>query len=300
MKQRPVTTTFRSAEHIGLYPAKSLEGKRNFKTTYRIDRDGNVMQVVRLRLLDDRLREDIICRHFLSSYVRWIIKEDVTVNFQYRDAPWDFRIDLGSDQPFNLEITAVAEDQAQFERRSRERRLGRAIERQTIPMSLLRKLHKDAPCERAEVLIERANVLGIRDDDEVENPWRADMEPIWIGHSPMSSRSLLDHIVEAITTKAAKRHADKDETILLIDNWSTTFGIEDLQDAAAGFGDLRAICPFKEVWFYTGYYSDDDGGNAEWSLTPVLLPERTAERFNTTLTDADITPNAAGLVFSGF
>ena len=31
--------------------------------------------------------------------------------------------------------------------------------------------------------------------------------------------------------------------------------------------------PFKEVWLYTGYYSDNDGSNSEYTLIPLKIPE---------------------------
>ena len=35
-------------------------------------------------------------------------------------------------------------------------------------------------------------------------------------------------------------------------------------------GYLEGV-PFREVWFYAGYYSDNDGNNAEFSFSPLKV-----------------------------
>jgi hypothetical protein len=286
--------------HAGLYPAKPLEDKSNFKITYRIDREGSVSQAVRLRLLDDRVREEVICAHFLSSYVRWILRDDVIGRVVSRDAPWDFSIELDGRDTFNLEITAVAEDEAEFRARMRENRLGKVIDKRAIPLSLLRKLHKDFPHERAQQIIDAAKASGAHRNVQVDNPWFGPMEPLYVGYRPVASLSLLECITNAIASKAAKPHPDKGKTILVIDNRSTAFDLAELRAAALAFNDLRAHSPFKEVWFYTGYYSDHDGQNAEWSFSPVLLPEATMQLFRKSVEQSGALPNEYGFVFGGF
>jgi len=104
------------------------------------------------------------------------------------------------------------------------------------------------------------------------------MEPLFVGDRPVSGQSLLEHLANAIASKAQKNNEGKENTILIIDNRSTSFELEDLRVALSDVEKLRSISVFKQVWFYTGYYSDPDGGNAEWSLCPVLLPRHIEER----------------------
>ena len=292
--------TFDLSAHAGFYPAKSLDDKKNYRSTFRIDVGGSVTQVIRLRVLNDHLREEIICIHFLSSYVRWIIKERVEVAFKFRDEPWDFRIGLSNDVEFNLEITAVAEGREQFRQRANENRLGRVISEEVIPLSLLRKIQKDFPNQSAQEIIDTAITRGAGKNDKVRNPWHAGMEPIYTCDKPVSDRSLCEQITDAVSGKTAKKHDDKHQTILLIDNRSTTFELEDLQEASLELEKRCPDWPFKEVWFYTGYYSDDDGGNAEWILAPIWLPKMTMERFTASVERSGTGPNKAGLIFGGF
>ena len=292
--------SFDQSTHAGFYPAKSLEDKKNYKSTFRIDVDGSITQIIRLRVLNDRLREEIICMHFLSSYFRWIIKERLEVVIKSRDKPWDFHIGLSNDVQFNLEITAVAERPEQFRQRSNENRLGKVISQEFIPLNLVRKIHKDFPNRRSQAIINSAITRGAHKNDKIPNPWHGGMEPIYSSDKPVSDRSLSEQITDAVSGKTAKKHDGKHQTMLVIDNRSTTFELVDLQEARLELEKLRPDWPFKEVWFYTGYYSDDDGGNAEWSLAPIFLPEKTMECFNASVEQNGTGLNNVGLVFGGF
>lgn len=288
------------SKHNGLYPAKPTEGKNNFKRTYRINRDGAIREVIRLRVLDERLREEIIFTHFLSSYTRWILREDTTVRIHGRDAPWDFSAEVGCGDVLNVEITAIAGDDSEFKAMTREDRLGRIVRNAKIPLSLLKKLHKDFPHERAQEIIGAARACGAERNVEVENPWFGTNEPLYVRYSSPASKTLVECLTTAIVTKAAKRHSNKAGTVLVIDNRSTDFELPELREAAPSFDRLAGKNPFKDVWLYTGYYSDFDGSNAEWALTPVLLSATTLRRFEEALELSGQTPNEAGIIYSGF
>ena len=70
-----------------------------------------------------RLREEIICKHFLSSYVRFILREGVGVNIISRDKPWDFEISLSNNDHFYIEVTSIADNQVLFKNNKREEEL---------------------------------------------------------------------------------------------------------------------------------------------------------------------------------
>jgi len=273
-----MTKIFELGTSASLNPKGSLEGKSNFKLTFRITRDGSVARIIRLRVLDERLREQIICRHFLTSYLRRILRQDPSITIRSRDRPWDFEIELDNGENFYLEITAISENKTHFKQQTRERKLARIIHRTAIPLSLLEKINNDFPNQRAEQIISVSRACGLGRNEEVQNPWFGPMEPLFVGDRPVSGQSLLEHLANAIASKAQKNNEGKENTILIIDNRSTSFELEDLRVALSDVEKLRSISVFKQVWFYTGYYSDPDGGNAEWSLCPVLLPRHIEER----------------------
>lgn len=94
-----------------------------------------------------------------------------------------------------------------------------------------------------------------------------------------SDARLADKIVTAIDAKAEKNHDGKEKTVLILD-YRTNFPTkEGLLEAMAELSHYFAASPFLEIWLYHGYFSDDDGNNAEFSFAPLKLPEAQALRF---------------------
>jgi len=85
---------------------------------------------------------------------------------------------------------------------------------------------------------------------------------------------------------------------LVIDNRASTFDISDYHIAGNRFDELSNDNKFRDIWFYTGFYSDDDGSNAEWSVCPILLSEETNRKMEHIQSKADITPDEDGIVYS--
>jgi hypothetical protein len=43
--------------------------------------------------------------------------------------------------------------------------------------------------------------------------------------------------------------------------------------AAAALETFLTSLPFPEIWFYTGYYSTNDGAHAEFSFAPLKVTD---------------------------
>ena len=69
-------------------------------------------------------------------------------------------------------------------------------------------------------------------------------------------------IKDAIESKEAKNHPEKENTVLIIDNRTLVYEYSDLHTASKLLSEMCNRSPFKEIWFYTGYASDYDGNNA--------------------------------------
>lgn len=93
----------------------------------------------------------------------------------------------------------------------------------------------------------------------------------------LPDESLTQLIQSAIERKLKKAHPGKDATILLIDDRTSIFDLSDYRCAAEELEPMLTTVPFPEVWFYTGYRSDDDGKNAEFSFAPLKVTSSQAE-----------------------
>lgn len=88
--------------------------------------------------------------------------------------------------------------------------------------------------------------------------------------------------------------------MLILDNRTTHFDLGDFRDAVEAIHLTKSERVFAEVWFYTGYYSEFDGSDAEWSLVPLAAPAAITNRLSRTLAEEGLQPNAAGVVHGGF
>jgi hypothetical protein len=74
-----------------LAPREPIEGRKNHRRLYLIERDGTIREMVRLHVPDMRVREQVICLHYLKMLVRHVLKDAIGVNVVSRAVqvlPW--------------------------------------------------------------------------------------------------------------------------------------------------------------------------------------------------------------------
>lgn len=257
----------------GFHPTGSLDGKQNYKKFLRIERDGSVVERVFLDVPDVRHREELICLHYLRFLAQNIFDEDIGVNVLERDDPWDFKLELSNSMKFNLEITAIADSDEHFRINKREERLAYWREQEKIPFHELKKLGSLFPDDELAETIKEFENGGISNEEEINNPLNNPNMHIMISSMLEPTKRLEDLIKTAIDKKCSKNHSEKENTVLIIDNRTSFFDISDYQEAVPNIEEYLQNAPFKEIWFYTGFCSDNDGNNAEFIFAPLKIPE---------------------------
>ncbi len=99
----------------GFNPVASLDDKRNYKRFYRIESDGSIVERIFLDVPDPSHREHLIFLHYLKHLAKIFKNQAIGINLLGRDNPWDFRIELSTDEVFNIEITSIADSSKLFE-----------------------------------------------------------------------------------------------------------------------------------------------------------------------------------------
>lgn len=255
------------------YPITSLDKLHNYKQFYLIERDGTVFERVFLNISDVSLREKLIFIHYLKNYVRMFCKEPIGFNVLSRDKPWDFKIELSTKETFNVEITSIADDSSLFEKFKREERLEGKSRNESIPFHELEKLNHMFPNSEIEKLIQEHKNAGVNKEEMISNPYFGDHPYLFLSSDWREKQPLENLIKNAIEGKEAKKHLEKENTVLIIDNRTLIYEMEDLNASATVLEQFYESCTFKEIWFYTGYASDLDGNNAEFSLVPLKISE---------------------------
>ena len=264
----------------GFHPTGSLEGKQNYKKFLRIERDGSVVERVFLDVPDARHREQLICLHYLRFLAQNIFDEDIGINVLERDNPWDFKLELSNNLKFNLEITAIADSEEHFAINKREERLAHWREQESIPFHELKKLGSLFPDDELAEIIKKFEDEGTNAKEEISNPLKNPNMHIMLSSMLEPTESLGNLIKNVIDKKCSKNHSEKENTVLIIDNRTSFFDISDYQEAAPNIEKHLQNMPFQEVWLYTGFCSDDDGNNAEFSFAPLKIPENYDDRIN--------------------
>lgn len=246
-----------------------MDGRHNFKRVFRIEKDASVTERIFLNIPDPTHRELLICLHYLKHITRVFFDENVGVNILSRDAPWDFKLQLSTGRIFNLEITAVADGPQHFELNKREERLAKWGEASSIPLHQLEKLNFLFPNENIEKQIISHKTNGVTANALVDNPLQSTQTRIMLSNLFEPVDSLENQMKSAIKKKLEKNHSEKEQTVLIVDNRTSAFDVQDYFAAAKALESFIESTPFPEVWFYTGYCSDDDGNNAEFSFSPL-------------------------------
>ncbi len=252
-------------------PQKDLAGKQNFSRNLFVDSDGGISEVVRLNVLDDRHREEIVAYHFCQQYGKLFHpneQEQPQFYIVERDNPWDFTYVLHDGSGFNLEICRVA-DKALLKALKIENDCSILLRKAVLKGFEISKVEKHFPGTFSNELLREALAKSAR-NRKFKNPTSAHEGPRIFMRPPMQPNlDVGEAIIAEIRKKAAKKHSDKDETILLLDNLTTHNSPDDFFDAVETYSEELRATPFRSIWLYTGYYSDNQGYDCEFSILPL-------------------------------
>ncbi len=277
------------------YPIADLEHKSNYKHIDIIEKDGSILERVFLDIPDVSIRETVICNHYFQYLINHFYKKAIRIDVLSRDNPWDFKIRFSTNEVFNVEITSIADDSSIFEKFKREERFKIRWFEEKIPLHELEKLNAFFPNPSVENAINLFNQLKTPKAQLVDNPF-CGMPHLIIGGVNEKEIPLHDLILEAIHKKEEKKHKEKENTVIIIDNRTMLYEIPDLHSAVAFLEDKLNSCPFKEIWFYTGYYSSLDCKDAEYCLVPL---KTTMFQKNILLQMiVDNPPNSNGIIYT--
>lgn len=267
-----------------LNPIQETDNKNNFQEFVLVERDGKTKKRIILFVSNVELREQIICSHFLSRYVQLFIEKPTGIRFTSRDNPWDFQIELSNSENLILEITSIADEIDLFKTFKYQERICDKSNYEQIEFHELKKLNNLFPRTEIQKVIVELEKKGIDKNDLVTNPYYNSQ---FLFESSISEDlKFFDKIIkEAIEKKVNKKHPDKENVTLIIDNRTVTFELEAILSHLDNLDDYFEKLPFKEVWLYTGYYSDLDGNNAEYSLVPLKIEELKREKLINKLTE---------------
>lgn len=260
-----------------LNPLQKLDGKNNYQEFILVQKNGDTKKRIILFIPNIEIREQVICNQYLSRYVQLFLEETVGVNIISRDKPWDFELELSNSEKLIIEITSIADEVDLFKTFKYQERITDKSNYEHIEFHELIKLNNIFPDPKIQELIDTYKKQKISKDKLVPNP---NYGKEFIFQSSISEDLVsFDRLLKtAIDKKVNKNHPKKEDVTLIIDNRTVTYELEDIIEYFNSLDDYFVNLPFKEVWLYTGYYSDLDGSNAEYSLAPLKITKEKFEK----------------------
>lgn len=246
------------------YPVSKINQKNNVKPIYIIHEDGIILERICLSVSDPRLREFIICSHYFK-------KNNIKFDIIWRDNPWDFQLETQYKESLNVEITSVADDKLSFKNWKERERLDMKSPKKRLPIRELSKLNSLFPLQWLQQNIAENISKGLSQDDLIESPYYLEKNHwlIVVSSKNRTKQNLEELLLIAILKKESKKHKNKESTILIIDNRTFHYEIPDFNNAINNIHHIIKNTDFREIWMYTGYYSNDDWTNAEFSFIPI-------------------------------
>lgn len=265
-----------------LNPIEHLSNKNNYKKFSLIQKDGSIQNKVILSIPNIELREQIICDHYLRKHIFYFLNTSVEFRIKTRDNPWDFELELSNGENITIEITSIADQEDLFKKFKYEERLVQNSNKEEIELQEIIKLNYNFPDNIIQEKINEYKNQNVTKKNLITNPY-FNKNFVFLSNFEEKIQSFDIMLQDSINKKVEKKHKGKEDLILIIDNRTITFTLKDLIHHFETMDDYFNQLPFKEVWFYTGYYSDDDGNNAEYNLIPLKLSNRKLEKLNNKL-----------------
>jgi hypothetical protein len=256
----------------GFFPKVNLSKLHNTKSYIWIQPDGSSMHAVYFCPLEESLREELILQHYLSHAVRTLGDGPLGVNVLSRDQPWDFELELSNGTNITIEICSITDRDGFFTKLSAEELLERHSHYPEIRLGILKKIEGFFPSEEGTAFLDEKSKQGFRNSDDVENPYFPPSRRIYTSLSDLPPLDPLDEIRIAIRKKQTKKHSGKNETVLLVDNRTSTASLTDFEILYPKLIPLLENVEFPEIWLYTGYGGGHKKSCSDFLLLPLKLP----------------------------
>lgn len=268
-------TSNKNSDKLGtaFNPNNDLNDKLNFQRFSLIDKEGNIKEKILLFITNTSIREMVIFTHFINRYISIFLRKAVAMKFLSRDNPWDFEVELSNGERLFIEITSIADDENVFKDFKFQERIVDKSHFEYIEFHEIIKINNYLKDKGIELLIKELKDKKTNKNHIIKNPIY-NRRFIFQTNLNENLDSFTEILKQTIEKKTKKNHKNKQEVILIIDNRTVSFDFDSVTNHINDLSEYFENLPFKEVWFYTGYYSDFNGDNAEYTLIPLKLSEQ--------------------------
>ena len=254
---------------------------QNCKIWYWIGRDGKTKEKVMLSFRDGKKREEIIAYHFRCFY-KGAYGFDLPSKLIERDSPHDFTFSSNSGEKLFLEIVAVSDADSGFKKQSNQIKLDKILD--SVGFSTIAILPHNTNNKELKEAVQKLNSTPIIQNinDELSKLY----EELFISKKPVIRRindkarqrlTLTDGenpplekiIHNAIKYKENKKYPKAQGMVLIVDEQLIQYSVKDFEKACVNLLTKFGKYTFKEIFVYSGRYSNNDGNEASFSFYPI-------------------------------
>ncbi|HBI16934.1 MAG: hypothetical protein UR60_C0010G0012 [Candidatus Moranbacteria bacterium GW2011_GWF2_34_56] len=254
---------------------------KNFKNWIIIDKEGLVKTKVMLNHKDDRLREVIILKHFIKFYeLAYGIK--LPYNIIERDNPHDFTLGFYDKEKTFIEIVSISDKYWGHKIQNMKEKLEKLLNEKKINYPIiaflphntntreLKKIIKNLELDHSILDIERS-VTIFREAKKkkgaiIKRLSGSELSIIVVDGEKLS---LKDVINESIENKEIKGYKNIDKMILIVDDKFISYSRKEIEEILTLLAIENKDSLFKEIFIYSGYYSEDNGYSSLFSIFPI-------------------------------
>ena len=265
-----------------------LNDIKNYRKWVTIERDGTTKEKLILSLQDKRRREEIIAYHFQKFYkdAYGIMLPSLLIG---RDNPHDFTFGNAVGLELHLEIISASDTSKGFCKHSHHAKLEELLKDE--PLSVVAAIPWNAGKKDIEMAVkDMKNYPPINDfingPIDVLNQRVTEQKPVIRRFANDKKRRifLTDGVNEpivkiiniAIRNKEVMPYKYINDMTLIIDDQLIMYGRDDIARAWLDLVFANKKSPFKEIFLYSGYYANEDGNNAEFTIWPIKCAHESA------------------------
>lgn len=258
-----------------------LKDIKNYRRWLTIERDGTSKEKLILSLQDKRRREEIIAYHFQKFY-QDAYSVTLPSSVIERDNPHDFTFANVNNQKLYLEIVSVGDTSEGFRKHSHHAKLEELLKDE--PLSIIAAIPWNSRKKDIETAVEDMKIRPPINDFVngpvgVFNERLTAQKPIIRRFAATQKKRIFltdgvnDPIVKiinaSIKNKEAMPYKNIDDMTLIVDDQLIMYDRKDIARAQIDLVFANKKSSFKEIFLYSGYYTNEDGNNAEFTIWPI-------------------------------
>lgn len=262
---------------------------KNSKNWYALLKDGTIKNKEVFNFKDKGLREEVILKHF-SKFYEDVFGVTISNNILERNNPHDFTVGNNFNEAIPIEITSFSDEESGFKKQAVNLKINELLDKEGIDHNIIGLIPHGTSTGELKSLVSglKTDNEFLTEEDDVINiiydEARLKKGPVLKKFNIRDSKrliitdgedkvSLAEIISAAIRKKEEKEYKNVKDMILIIDDHSITYTRKEIEESQSVLVERHKTSLFKEIFIYSGQYSEDDGTSSKFTFYSVKVSD---------------------------